>query len=65
MNEAETILQPKRKKADCDDCLNYRTLKCPCGIFDRNEPRIRYALEMSSGCCDYVPDMQLKFELYE
>ena len=65
MNEAETTIQPEQKKTLCDDCLNYTTLHCPCGIFDRSEPRIRYVLEMSSGCCDYVSDMQLKFELFE
>lgn len=63
MNEGEAIIQHKRKKAFCDDCRNYRTLKCPCGIFDRTEPRIRYVLETLSGCCDYKPDYQLEFEI--
>lgn len=51
------------KEALCDRCLNYRTLRCPCGIFDKDEPRLRPVIEGTAGCCDYKPRAQLTLGL--
>lgn len=38
----------------CDRCKNYKTPRCPCGRFDRNDPVLREQLCGLHDCCDFV-----------
>lgn len=50
-NVAERVRQ---NVALCDRCKNYKTLRCPCGRFNRNDPILREQLCGLHDCCDFL-----------